>query len=497
MDDDYLVLTAVPDPTDDPLSALANHFEALKEGSLLDQEEFTELSEALGSEWHFMTYGAGSLFSDLPEALGMSEIVQWILPVQQLLPRSFAFTVHLDDQRVRARYAFLTGTDFSPFLGEAKDEFAGSISGDPLAAARISINASAIWERLMTEPEVRASLGFALAALELGSDVEIESDLVGNLKGNLSLVLLSAPEDQHTPIDLLIYAGLKDPEAAARAISHLCTMGSLVGLSLSPSEDAGTTWCGSDLAGFGLVRDHLVFASGESGATALRESRGDGFIASLPASAREELLSGSPFYAYLDIPGWFELLREDALPQDLVALREDLGLDTLPEDLPLPIAGLSVHADTQGKAVLLDASIHAAEGGFQAQILSASQDFFEVWEAGLNTQQLGELEQYVESIRLAEMGYDAAFGEILSCGNEEAALQRTGGRASRSKSETDCWNELGFLLPTTGHYGFWVEVSAGEFSAHGVVDTDGDGVPAHVLANSSQSAHRISPPHVR
>ena len=46
---------------------------------------------------------------------------------------------------------------------------------------------------------------------------------------------------------------------------------------------------------------------------------------------------------------------------------------------------------------------------------------------------------------------------------------------------------------TSGVYWVEVDVERSEFVAHGLIDADGDGVPAHYVANRVEKAQMISP----
>ncbi|MEL6345032.1 MAG: hypothetical protein AAFV53_18090 [Myxococcota bacterium] len=110
-----------------------------------------------------------------------------------------------------------------------------------------------------------------------------------------------------------------------------------------------------------------------------------------------------------------------------------------------------------------------------------------------------EVPANVDAIKVAQLAYDAAFDGYVSIPtphpraiddlDREAVLWTVDAEGF----ETLAWGPDG---PVRGTY--WVEVSPDgeDFTVHGMIDADGDEVPAHYVATPNESAHALTGPNV-
>ncbi len=108
-----------------------------------------------------------------------------------------------------------------------------------------------------------------------------------------------------------------------------------------------------------------------------------------------------------------------------------------------------------------------------------------------------EVPAHVDSIRVAELSYDAAFTGYVAAGTEaEARAAITDGRQARTFTGGGGWDEIGWHPggPIRGAY--WVALTAEGFEVHGISDVDNDGVYAEYVATQDEAPRAITPPEI-
>ena len=98
----------------------------------------------------------------------------------------------------------------------------------------------------------------------------------------------------------------------------------------------------------------------------------------------------------------------------------------------------------------------------------------------------------VAGIRTAELAYEAAYDGYLSVGSESAARAALTAEPHEWQSSPE-WEQLGWRPDGKVRGGYWVEATPTGFTVHGLVDADGDGVPAEYIATERQEATLVSP----
>lgn len=108
----------------------------------------------------------------------------------------------------------------------------------------------------------------------------------------------------------------------------------------------------------------------------------------------------------------------------------------------------------------------------------------------------GEVPNYVEGIRAAEVAYHGVHGTYLPVGSRDLALSDNPGKALRPWSGGPDWDQLGWAPDGQVRGAYWVDATDEEFVVTGFCDVDGDGIPAVYQASTSDPAWRSSDPTV-
>jgi len=97
----------------------------------------------------------------------------------------------------------------------------------------------------------------------------------------------------------------------------------------------------------------------------------------------------------------------------------------------------------------------------------------------------------VDSIKAAELAYDAMFDGFLPAGQPPAPGEL--GKAQRPWTSDAAWAALPWSPDGPVRGAYWVEVSGDDFVVHGVCDVDADGQTAEYTATASLNATQLSP----
>ncbi len=121
-------------------------------------------------------------------------------------------------------------------------------------------------------------------------------------------------------------------------------------------------------------------------------------------------------------------------------------------------------------------------------------------EARRVTAAANEVPDNLAGIRMAEIGYDAAFDRFLGCGPLPRAVDAlTPDAVAWEPDASTCFYQIGWRpdAPTRGAYSVEVAADGHNFLAHAWEDADGDGVPAHWTTTVDQAVVRVTPEGVR
>lgn len=98
-----------------------------------------------------------------------------------------------------------------------------------------------------------------------------------------------------------------------------------------------------------------------------------------------------------------------------------------------------------------------------------------------------EVPSNVAAIKMAELAYDAAFDGFIPAGSE-AEARASIGKSQRAWEGGVGWEALAWEPDGPIRGGYWVTVSGGDFTVHGICDVDGDGVFAEYTATRTLNA---------
>jgi hypothetical protein len=481
----------------DALGALTTWITQPLETTLADTDDFQRVLTGLGPKWHALTYVAAGMVRTLSqEALGqfpgLAGATDW-------LPSAAGYTVHLTDQRIRARYgAALPAEPPALFLG-GPSSILDDISGDAVVAMRIGLDLPAWLAWLENFPEMQSAMdyGLAMGSGFLGANLHTEG--LENLSGRMGAVLLQPLQPSKAPLDAVVWLELKDGAASRLLVERSCAAAAaMLGLEPGPNPGDDRYWCASDFMGIGLAKDHLLLSVGGGRPEHLRDTLGKeaSFLKTLPASVQDSMEAEDFLALWIDARSLPVLANEEALPADLRLLFSQLPAETLSE--ALPVSGISSSASLHKDFGHLDVAFHAREEGFTGWMDKAGNHFQKLVEtssalttfspdrggstadpepAATGADGIAQATRALSGLQEAASHYEEAFGERVACSDAAtaAASLASGDNAWRS---LDCWADLGWL--PTGAMTTWVEVGEDGFSVHGLVPV-ADGEPVHLV----------------
>lgn len=129
-------------------------------------------------------------------------------------------------------------------------------------------------------------------------------------------------------------------------------------------------------------------------------------------------------------------------------------------------------------------------------------DTFSQVESSLQSDFPAEPDGNVKGLCIAELSFDAAFDQFVPVPVHPRPVEAVNADGVPWQPQPEEWKTLGWTPDSDTLQGaYWVEVypESGTFVVHGVTDLDGDGVQAHVRADSAQSCalEQIGPPGAR
>ena len=466
----------------DALSALRQWITEPLETTLADTDDFQRVLTGLGPKWNALTYVAAGMVRTLSqEALGqfpgLAGATDW-------LPSAAGYTVHLADDRIRARYgAALPKEPPALFLGGASS-ILDDISGDAVVALRIGLDVPAWLTWLENFPEMQSAMdyGLAMGSGFLGANLHTEG--LENLSGRMGAVLLQPLDPAKAPLDAVAWLELKNGAASRLLVERSCAAAAaMLGLEPGPNPGKDRYWCASDFMGLGLANNHLLLSVGGGRPVHLRDTLGKetSFLKSLPKSVQDSMEDEDFLSLWVDARSVPVLANEEALPADLRLLFSQLPAEAL------PVSGISSSASLHKDFGHLDVAFHAGEEGFTGWMNKAGDHFQKLVETSsaltnlsakpTDTDGVAQATRELAGLQEAASLYEKTFGERVACSDAAtaAAALASGDNAWRS---LDCWADLGWLPTAT--MTTWVEVGEDGISVHGLVP-GADGEPVHLV----------------
>ena len=98
-----------------------------------------------------------------------------------------------------------------------------------------------------------------------------------------------------------------------------------------------------------------------------------------------------------------------------------------------------------------------------------------------------EVPANVDGIKMAELSYDAAFDGFVAVPAEPRGPASVG-KEPKAWESTGDWSRLGWTPDEPVRGSYWVDVTPGGFTVHGVCDVDGDGERAEFIATVDTNA---------
>jgi len=340
--------------------------------SLADAAGFQRTVEALGDDWQALAYASSGLMETLKEQ-ALSQLpgsVAW----SDYLPIESGYTVHLDNNRIRARYGALLPQAPPPFFLSGPSGLAHKIPGDALMSGRIGLDLPAWLAEIQSNEEMQNALDYALA---LGSGfvgANLHTEGLENLTGRVSMAILEPLDPTRNPLDAVAWLELRETQESSNLVKRLCAAGeAMMGLQNVPDTPQESPWCHSEFMGWGISQDHFMLAAGAnrpaSLRTALTTRAPSSHLSALPSSVQTGFASEDVLHLWLDVRGLSPLSQEEAVP---LKIRHWLGGLT-PEVLEehLPTSGLSGGVSLAPDFLLAEVTVHAPAGGFSSWLAQA------------------------------------------------------------------------------------------------------------------------------
>jgi len=518
LDGDQLLGISSAESGFSPEEALTEWLSVPPTDSLANAPGFQRTVEGLGDNWQALAYASSGLMATLKEqALAkLPGSVAWA----EYLPIESGYTLHLDNNRARARYGALLPKPPPPFFLEGASSLGHKISGDALLTGRVGLDLPTWLQQIQSNKEMQNALDYALA---LGSGfvgANLHTEGLENLTGRFSMAILEPLDATRNPLDAVSWFELKDTTESVNLVKRLCAAGeAMMGLQGVTDVAEAATWCQSEFMGLGISEGHFVFAAGAGRATSvlttINAEDSPSHLDPLPASVQAGLDSDDVLHFWLDVRGLSPLSGEEVIPRRVRAWVEGLAPEVLEEHLPM--SGLSGGINLSPDFALAEVTLHAPAEGFSTWLSQAKGhiqalataprtapppptdiQLSPVPENDTNPAEealLAAAEQEVTELRTAVLEYSETFGPPANCSSEQSA--RTGlaeGREVDWKT-LDCFTEIGWM--PSGRFVLWLVVDGESFGVHALVDSDKDGDPAHLLATQHTPTHRASRKDVR
>ncbi len=481
LDDDYLVAVVSPRSDFDAGTALRVFLDRDRSDALLNRPSFKDVLDAVTEDWHLFGYLSPEAMAqawaeadrDAAELLG------------SLGAAGAGYAARLTNEALDSQLVLLQTTETPSALVGGPDGLSGKVSGSALAVARLGLDYKSLWTAARQDPETARELDELARGLRDEWGVDLQSDIVENLGGPITLVTLAAGE---TP-DVAAWVPVKDAAKAASMLDAVTARLRDARMSISTDKIEGQSWYFNDTFAVGLVGQHLVVSVGAGRMATLKSDLTGGqtsFTAQLPAKVRGDLSGGPPVYLYLDVAQTMRTVGSSPLASRFVDHDTRVAASAL--------SGVSFGVSAQGRQLTVESAWHAPPGGFGAALRElAAREAREAEYQRLRE----EVRQNVERLRSAQVRAYNETRRFAACGSEAQA--RAQASAPYDWVTDACWSGIGWAptAPTRG--GYWVTTTGGwipSFKITALVDLDGDGQPAEIVADPYRNATVTTGPDV-
>jgi len=473
IDDDYLVLVGASRRDFDPATSLRVFLDRDRAENLSKRQAFKDVLTAVGDDWHMLGYASPEMISeawqqadrdarDLFGALGEAGA-------------GYAMTLH--NEALDSRLVLLENTDVAPVLVGGPDPLAERVSGAAIGVARLGFDYKALWTLAHSKPDTARQLDDLSRSMRDDWGVDIQTDLVDNLDGPITLVGLAGDSDP----DAVAWVHVRDPQKVSGVIDAVTGKLRNAGLTLSTDRRQDQSWVFNDSVSVGLAGDSLVVALGKGRLPTLQADLAGhptSFLAALPAAVRDQLRSGPPVYAYVDMGQSLKLVNDNPLGKRM--------MDRDARKAARAVAGVSMGLEAKGRKVVLQSSWHAPEGGFTRALRALMEEQARVAQY---QQWRDDVQRNVDLIRAAEIATGSTRAGYLECGTEAEGRSRA--TAAYDWISDTCWTALGWAPVSPVRGGYWVTRTSGwysSFKVHALVDLDNDGEYAEFTADPYRGA---------
>lgn len=473
VDDDYLVVVGASRHDFDPSTSLRVFLDRDRSENLAKRPAFKDVLSAVGDDWHMLGYASPEMVSEAWQHADRD--ARDLFGTLGEAGAGYAMTLH--NEALESRVVLLENTDVVPVLAGGPDPLADHVSGAAIGVARLGFDYKQLWAQAHAKPDTAQKLDDMARSMRDEWGVDLQSDIIDNLDGPITLVSLAGDKDP----DAVAWVHVHDAAKAGGVLDAVTNKLRNAGLTLSTDKRQDQTWVFNDAISVGLAGNNLVLAFGKGRLATLQADLAGHptpFTAALPAAVRDQFHSGPPVYAYLDVNQGMKLLNDNPL-----------GARMVPRDTrkaARAIAGVSMGLDAKGKKVVFQSSWHAPEGGFT----KAFRDMMEEQARVAQYQQWrDEVRRNVDLIRAAEVSMGSTRSGFMECGSESEGRARA--TAAYDWVSDACWTALGWAPVSPVRGGYWVTRTSGwysSFKVHALVDLDNDGEYAEFTADPYRPA---------
>jgi hypothetical protein len=270
--------------------------------SLNDSDSFRGVLDALGSGWTALFFSSPAVTTAVARDYHLDQSPL----LQGLGSRGTGISIELSEARLRFKLRVLNDPSVPkvPGLAIAHETASKQIPGEPIAVARLSFDLPALAALLQKDPKGRADFDKLSQAVQQNYGLDLEQDVVENLDGQLSGVMLNAQSSAGLPVDGVLTVGVRDEQRAATALDHLAATLRRQGLPLDWEGSGNERWTRVFAFGGGLSHGRLWVVSGSSRLTSLQKALNDGaqlgYLSALPEPVQKDFTSGPSIYAWVD-----------------------------------------------------------------------------------------------------------------------------------------------------------------------------------------------------
>lgn len=295
--------------------------------------------------------------------LGKPDIKRTILnTVSQLdsLAMSYALTGDEVSMSAIASYSEKGKLTFAALNNPAKDQIMEQIPGEALIAARGSLDLKLILKSIQTnDPESYKQIEGVFQSAQGMLKLDPKADFIDQLSppGGFALVKDSKSPDTMN-VGLSLWTNLVADHKINSFLARLSNQLEENSLDIKKSDNNGNPWYDTDFAGWGVVKDQLVFGVGKGTKESLQSKMGSGSLLNSMPTDLKNIMSGDAIFAVgVDIQSLIPILKSIPIldiPKEALEMAESAGH-----------FAIEVHAIEETKSLNAKITLKAAsENGF-------------------------------------------------------------------------------------------------------------------------------------